>query len=75
MGAESCFALALADGRAFALKVDDGAMRAWPVVLSAALVRAGVDREPGVDGETVRRIGASPLFGGPVEVGEIRATL
>ncbi|MEP9363484.1 asparaginase [Nocardioides sp. CN2-186] len=67
MGAESAFALALEDGRAFALKVDDGAMRAWPVVLVAALRRAGVD------GDAVRRIGLAPLLGGAVQVGEIRA--
>ncbi len=73
MGAESCYAVALADGRAFALKIDDGAPRARPVVMAAALVRAGVDREPGVDGEAVRRTGAAPLFGGAVQVGEIRA--
>jgi L-asparaginase II len=75
MGAESCFALALDDGRAFALKVDDGAMRAWPVVLIAALRRTGVDREPGVDGDAVRRIGEAPLLGGGRHVGEIRAVL
>jgi L-asparaginase II len=75
MGAESCFALALRDGRAFALKVDDGAMRAWPVVLVAALRRAGVDREPGVDGDALRRTGDAPLLGGGLRVGEIRAVL
>ena len=75
MGAESCFALALPDGRAFALKVDDGAMRAWPPVLVAALRRSGVDREAGVDGETVRRVGQVPLLGGGREGGEIRAVL
>ena len=75
MGAESCFALALADGRAFALKVDDGAMRAWPPVLVAALRRSGVDAEDGVDGEAVRRVGHTPVQGGGVEVGQIRVTL
>jgi L-asparaginase II len=73
MGAEACFAFACADGRAIALKVDDGAPRAWPVVLSAALVRSGLDREDGVDGEAVRGIGQSPLLGGGRVVGEIRA--
>lgn len=73
MGAEACFVLALADGRAFALKIDDGAMRAWPVVAAAALRRSGVDEEPGVDGEAVRRTGRAPLLGGGREVGEIRA--
>ncbi len=75
MGAESCFALALEDGRAFALKVDDGAMRAWPPVLVGALRRSGVDREDGVDGAAVGRVGHAPLLGGAVEVGEIRAVV
>lgn len=68
MGAESCFALALEDGRSFALKVDDGAMRAWPVVLVAALQRAGIDDA------ALRDVGAAPLWGGGARVGEIRAT-
>ena len=72
-GAEACYAVALPDGRAFALKVDDGAARARPVVMAAALVRAGVDAEPGVDGAAVRRTGESPLLGGGRPVGEIRA--
>jgi L-asparaginase II len=72
-GAESCYAVALPDGRAFALKTDDGAARARPVVMAAALRRSGVDRDPGVDGEAVRRTGLSPLLGGGRQVGEIRA--
>lgn len=72
-GAESCYAVALPDGRAFALKTDDGAARVRPVLMAAALVRSGVDREPGVDGESVRRTGHSVLLGGGKPVGEIRA--
>ena len=53
-GAESCYAVALPDGRSFALKVDDGAARVRPVLMAAALERAGIDREPG---STVRRCG------------------
>ena len=74
-GAEACYAVALPDGRAFALKIDDGGVRARPVVMAAALVRAGVDLEPGVDGAAVRATGEHPLFGGGVWVGEIRACL
>src|SRR6478735_8211827 len=74
-GAESCYAVALPDGRAFALKTDDGAPRVRPVVMAAALQRAGVDGEPGVDGDAVRRTGDSPLLGGGRRVGEIRACL
>lgn len=73
-GAESCYAVALADGRAFALKTDDGAARARPVLMAAALARSGVDREDGVDGEAVRRTGEAVLLGGGKPVGEIRAT-
>jgi L-asparaginase II len=72
-GAESCYAVALADGRAFALKTDDGAPRVRPVLMAEALQRAGVDREDGVDGEAVRRTGIVPLLGGGKPVGEIRA--
>lgn len=72
-GAESCYAVALADGRAFALKTDDGAPRVRPVLMAAALRRSGVDREEGVDTEAVRRTGTSLLLGGGRPVGEIRA--
>jgi L-asparaginase II len=74
-GAESCYAVALADGRAFALKTDDGAPRARPVVMAALLVRLGIDTEPGVDTDAVRRTGLAPLTGGGTTVGEIRAVL
>lgn len=72
-GAESCYAVALPDGRAFALKTDDGAPRARPVLMAAALRRAGVDRTEGVDGAAVRSTGEHPLLGGGIRVGEIRA--
>ncbi len=73
-GAESCYAVALPDGRAFALKTDDGAPRVRPVLMAAALARSGVDREPGVDGDAVRRTGIVELLGGGMPVGEIRAS-
>jgi L-asparaginase II len=73
-GAESCYALALPDGRAFALKTDDGAPRVRPVLMAAALRRSGVDSEPGVDGAALRATGEVPLLGGGRPVGEIRAS-
>jgi L-asparaginase II len=73
-GAESCYAVALPDGRAFALKTDDGAPRVRPVLMAEALRRSGVLDEPGVDAEAVRRTGVVELFGGGVPVGEIRAS-
>jgi len=72
-GAESCYALALPDGRAVALKTDDGAARVRPVLMAAALEKLGVVDEPGVDGDTVRRTGTLLLYGGGRPVGEIRA--
>ena len=74
-GAESCYAVALADGRAFALKTDDGGQRARPVVMAAALRRTGVDVEPGVDTEAVRSTGVHHLLGGGEPVGVVRAVL
>ena len=72
-GAEACYAVALRDGRAFALKADDGYPRVRPVLMAAALRRSKVDTEAGVDGEAVRATGAVALLGGGVPVGEIRA--
>ena len=72
-GAESCYAVALPDGRAFALKTDDGAPRVRPVLMAAALERSGVLGDPDVDAEAVRRTGTVPVLGGGKPVGEIRA--
>ncbi len=71
-GAEACYALALPDGRAVALKIDDGSPRARPVVMAAALCRMGVDQEPGVDGAALRATGAVSVLGGGRPVGELR---
>lgn len=67
-GAESCYAVALPDGRAWALKTDDGAPRVRPVLMAAALRRSGV-HDAAVDAT-----GSLPLLGGGAPVGEIRAT-
>ncbi|MGI8888102.1 MAG: asparaginase [Nocardioidaceae bacterium] len=72
-GAEACYALALPDGRAITLKVEDGGGRARPVVMAAILRRLGLDEEPGVDTDAVRATGAVPLLGGGIAVGELRA--
>jgi L-asparaginase II len=42
-GAEGVFAAALPDGRTVALKIADGASRARPAVMLAALSRLGID--------------------------------
>ena len=74
-GAESCYAVALPDGRSFALKCDDGAPRVRPVLMAAALRRSGVPGETGVDAEAVAATGRADLLGGGVPVGEIRAVI
>lgn len=66
-GAEGVYAVALPDGRAVALKIDDGAARARPPVLVAALRRLGV-RSAELDA-----VARSELLGGGVPVGEVRA--
>ncbi len=68
-GAEGVYAAATADGRAVALKIDDGAARARRPVVVAALRHLGVDA-PGLDA-----VAAAPLYGGGRQVGEVRATL
>jgi len=72
-GAESCYAVALPDGRSFALKCDDGAPRVRPVLMAEALRRSGVDRDPGVDAAALAGTGRLELLGGGLPVGEIRA--
>jgi L-asparaginase II len=67
-GAESCYAVALPDGRAVALKIEDGSPRARPTVMAAALRRLGLD-EP-----EVQQTGVVSLYGGGEPVGELRPT-
>jgi len=73
-GAESCYAVALPDGRAFTLKCDDGAPRVRPVLMAEALRRSGVGGEPGVDAVALDQTGRLELQGGGRPVGEIRAS-
>ena len=74
-GAEACYAVALGDGRAVALKIEDGGARARPVVMAAALRRLGVLTEPGVDAAAVVATGRVEVLGGGRPVGEVRALL
>jgi L-asparaginase II len=68
-GAEGVVAAALADGRAFALKVDDGAPRAREVVTVAIL------RSLGCSGTSLDRYGETVLLGGGQPVGAVRAVV
>ena len=65
-GAEACYAVALADGTAVALKIDDGAVRARPVVMAAALAALGVDAP------VLAELAHPAVLGGGRPVGEIR---
>lgn len=68
-GAEAVYAAALPDGRAIALKIDDGGQRARSPVMVAALRRLGVDVS------ALDAFATTPLLGGGQRVGEVRAVL
>jgi L-asparaginase II len=68
-GAEGCYAVALPDGHAVALKIDDGGVRARPVVMAAALRRLGVDHP------VLREQAEHVLYGGGQPVGGVRPVL
>ena len=68
-GAEGVYAAGLPDGRAVALKIDDGASRARPPVMVAAL------RALGVDAPVLDELAEVPLLGGGQPVGAVRAVL
>ena len=66
-GAESVYAVGLADGRGIALKVADGFPRAKPVILAAVL------RHLGVDSPALAQLEHSPVLGHGEPVGSIVA--
>jgi L-asparaginase II len=68
-GAEGVYAAALPDGRAVALKVDDGGQRARPPVMVAAL------RALGVEAAVLDELAETPLLGGGQPVGSVRAVI
>ncbi len=74
-GAEGVDGFALADGRAGALKIDDGAPRGRVPVTVALLRELGVASEPGVDGARLSELASTDVTGGGRVVGEVRATL
>jgi L-asparaginase II len=65
-GAESVYAVGLADGRGLAVKIDDGTPRARAVVMAATLQKLGVDHEE------IAKQTRSPLYGGGIEVGAVQ---
>jgi len=72
-GAEGVEGFALADGRAGAFKIDDGAARGRVPVTVALLRRLGADVESDVDQAVLTALSTSPVTGGGRVVGEIRA--
>jgi L-asparaginase II len=66
-GAESVYAVGLADGRGVAVKVADGHPRAKPVILAAVLRRLGVESP------ALERLEDSPVLGHGEPVGAIVA--
>ena len=67
-GAEGVYAVALADGSAVAMKVEDGAGRARTPILVAALRRLGVAAD------VLDELATTPVYGGGRVVGEVRVT-
>jgi L-asparaginase II len=74
-GAEGVQAFALADGRAGAVKIEDGTPRAIPAITVALLRILGADRDQGADRDALDRIADVPVLGGGQRVGEVRVTL
>lgn len=71
-GAEGVWAAALPDGRAMAAKLDDGAGRALPPLLSAVLAHWGEDHGPAA--AAIRKWAAVPTYGGGLPHGAIAAS-
>ncbi len=72
-GAEGVEGFALADGRAGAFKIEDGAARGRVPVTVALLRRLGVDVENGVDQAALDALATTPVTGAGRVVGEVRA--
>ncbi len=73
-GAEGVEGFALADGRAAAVKIEDGAARSRVPITVRLLRELGAETEPGADADALAALATSPVYGGGDVVGEIRAT-
>lgn len=71
-GADGVEGFALADGRAAAFKIEDGAARGRVPVSVALLRKLGAEDEPGADAAAVAGLAGTPVAGGGRVVGEIR---
>jgi L-asparaginase II len=72
-GAEGVEGFALADGRAGAFKMEDGAARGRVPVTVRLLRDLGAETVPGADVDALAALATSPIYGGGRVVGEIRA--
>lgn len=68
-GAEGVQIAAMDDGRALAVKIEDGSMRALPVLTEAVL------RNWGITAPEIDRICAAPVLGGGMPIGAIRSCI
>jgi L-asparaginase II len=73
-GAEGVEGFALADGRAGAFKIEDGAARGRVPVTVALLRGLGAEAVPGADLAVLAELATGPVTGGGRLVGEVRAT-
>ncbi|WP_067459430.1 asparaginase [Actinomadura macra] len=71
-GAEGVDAFAYSDGRAGAVKIDDGAMRARTPVTVALLRSLALHEAEGVDTTALDELSTIPLHGGDATVGTVR---
>ena len=74
-GAEGVCAFALPDGTAGAVKFDDGAQRAAPVIVAALLADLAGSDGGAVDRRALAEVASPPITGGGVPVGELRPVL
>lgn len=65
-GAESVYAVGLADGRGIAVKIEDGTPRARAVVMAATLQKLGLTHN------VITQQTQSPLYGGGIRVGAVQ---
>jgi|SRR5579863_123122 len=75
-GADGVCAFSLADGRAAAVKIDDGGQRGLPPIMASLLLELlGSDPGTGADLAALKEMTTAPVRGGGQPVGEIRARL
>ena len=72
-GAEGVDGFALADGRAAAVKIEDGSARGRVPVTVGLLREFGAEAEPGADRDALAALATGQVYGGGEVVGEIRA--